>query len=63
VSQAPLAQSQVALRVAVFHDNFAQMGGAERVAEALHRCFSQADLLTTLSIPEAAHYMDAVVAR
>jgi len=52
VSQAPLAQSQKALRIAVFHDNFAQMGGAERVAEALHRCFAQADLLTTLSLTE-----------
>ncbi len=28
-------------KVAVFHDNFCQMGGAERVAEELHRAFSE----------------------
>jgi len=39
-------------RVAIFHDNFAQMGGAERVAEALHRTYPQADLCSTLSIEE-----------
>jgi len=39
-------------RVAVFHDNFAQNGGAERVAEMLHRTYPEADLLTTLSVPE-----------
>jgi glycosyltransferase involved in cell wall biosynthesis len=39
-------------RIAIFHDNFAQTGGAERVAEILHRTYPQADLLTTLSVPE-----------
>src|SRR5690348_3671420 len=34
----------------IFHDNFAQMGGAERVAEALHQTFPGADLMTTLSV-------------
>jgi glycosyltransferase involved in cell wall biosynthesis len=38
--------------VAIFHDNFAQNGGAERVAEMLHRTYPEADLLTTLSVPE-----------
>jgi len=36
----------------IFHDNFAQMGGAERVAEALHQAFPGADLMTTLSVTE-----------
>ncbi|WP_244502171.1 glycosyltransferase [Terriglobus roseus] len=40
------------IRVAIVHDNFAQMGGAERVTESIHRLFPEADLLTTLSIPE-----------
>jgi len=39
-------------RTVIFHDNFAQMGGAERVAEALHRTFPGADLATTLTVPE-----------
>lgn len=39
-------------RVAIFHDNFAQMGGAERVAEALHRAIPSADLFSTLSVEE-----------
>ena len=39
-------------RVAIFHDNFAQNGGAERVAEMLHRTYPHADLLTTLAVPE-----------
>jgi glycosyltransferase involved in cell wall biosynthesis len=38
--------------VAVFHDNFAQMGGAERVAQALHQIFDNADLLSTLTVDE-----------
>jgi glycosyltransferase involved in cell wall biosynthesis len=40
---------------AVFHDNFCQMGGAERVAEELHRALSErapTALHTTLSAPE-----------
>src|ERR1017187_5670783 len=39
-------------KVVIFHDNFAQMGGAERVAEELHRTFPGADLATTLSVTE-----------
>lgn len=39
-------------RIAVFHDNFAQMGGAERVSEALHKAFPGAALYTTLSVPQ-----------
>ena len=39
-------------RVAIFHDNFAQMGGAERVAEALHRALPNAGMFTTLSVTE-----------
>lgn len=35
--------------IAVFHDNFAQMGGAERVAEALVSALPQATLHTTLA--------------
>ncbi|RXH58393.1 Glycosyltransferase [Granulicella sibirica] len=40
------------LSIAVFHDNFAQMGGAERVAEAIYEALPGADLLSTLSAPE-----------
>lgn len=39
-------------RVAIVHDNFAQMGGAERVTEALHRTVPAADLLSTLVVPD-----------
>jgi glycosyltransferase involved in cell wall biosynthesis len=35
--------------IAVFHDNFAQMGGAERVAEALVTALPDAELHTTLA--------------
>lgn len=35
-------------RIALVHDNFAQMGGAEKVAEALHRLLPNADLHSTL---------------
>lgn len=38
-------------RIAVFHDNFAQMGGAERVAEALMSALPEAALHTTLAAP------------
>lgn len=37
-------------RIAIFHDNFAQWGGAERVAEALQRTFPGSDLHTTLVV-------------
>jgi len=42
-------------KIAVFHDNFCQMGGAERVAEELYHAFSQVertDLISTLSATE-----------
>jgi glycosyltransferase involved in cell wall biosynthesis len=43
-------------KVAVFHDNFAQNGGAERVAEVLYRtlrsAFPDTELLSTLSATE-----------
>ncbi len=45
-------QSKGSLRVAIFHDNFAQMGGAERVTEALHRTFASADLYSTLTVED-----------
>lgn len=35
--------------IAVFHDNFAQMGGAERVADALMSALPEAELHTTLA--------------
>jgi glycosyltransferase involved in cell wall biosynthesis len=41
-----------ALKIAIFHDNFAQMGGAERVTEVLHRMLPHADLLSTLTVEE-----------
>lgn len=37
--------------IAIFHDNFAQMGGAERVAEALLDAMPSAALHTTLAAP------------
>lgn len=39
-------------RIALVHDNFAQMGGAEKVAEALHRLLPEADLHSTLVVRE-----------
>ncbi len=42
-------------RQVVFHDNFCQMGGAERVAEELHRILSElapTDLASTLTAEE-----------
>lgn len=39
-------------RIAVFHDNFAQAGGAEKVAEEIHRTLAPADLWSTLYAPE-----------
>ena len=50
-----MSQSPVKPRQLVFHDNFCQMGGAERVAEELHRALSTlapTDLATTLTAPE-----------
>ncbi len=52
----PEAAATPPLRAAVFHDNFAQNGGAERVAEELHRtlrvAFPEARLHSTLSAEE-----------
>jgi glycosyltransferase involved in cell wall biosynthesis len=39
-------------RVALFHDYLAQTGGAERVTEAIHQALPEADLYTTLAVPE-----------
>lgn len=39
-------------RIAVIHDNFAQMGGAERVAEEIYNLLPGADLHSTLSVTE-----------
>lgn len=38
-------------RIAVVHDNFAQMGGAERVAEEIYQLLPGATLHTTLALP------------
>jgi glycosyltransferase involved in cell wall biosynthesis len=40
-------------RVAIFQDYLAQMGGAERVTEALHQALPEADLCTTFAVPES----------
>lgn len=40
------------LRIALFHDNFAQMGGAERVTEALYEALPGAELHSTLAVEE-----------
>jgi glycosyltransferase involved in cell wall biosynthesis len=40
------------LRIAVFHDNFAQMGGAEKVAEEIYNLLPGASLHSTISVPE-----------
>ena len=39
-------------RIAVVHDNFAQMGGAERVAEEIYKLLPGAALYSTLALPE-----------
>ncbi len=39
-------------RIALVHDNFAQMGGAEKVAEALHKLLPEANLHSTLAVRE-----------
>jgi glycosyltransferase involved in cell wall biosynthesis len=39
-------------RIAVFHDNFAQMGGAEKVAEEIYNLLPGARLHSTVAIPE-----------
>jgi glycosyltransferase involved in cell wall biosynthesis len=39
-------------KIAIVHDNFAQMGGAERVAETIYEMFPGADLFSTLTVQE-----------
>jgi glycosyltransferase involved in cell wall biosynthesis len=39
-------------RIAIFHDNFAQMGGAEKVAEEIYNLLPGATLHTTAAVPE-----------
>jgi len=39
-------------RIALFQDYLAQNGGAERVTEAIHRTLPQAELHTTMAVPE-----------
>ena len=40
-------------RIALVHDYFVQMGGAERVAEAMHDSFPSAPLYTTVALPQS----------
>lgn len=40
------------MKIAVVHDYFTQMGGAEKVAEELYGMFPGADLITTVALPE-----------
>ena len=39
-------------RIALFQDYLAQNGGAERVTEAIHQTLPEADLYTTMAVPE-----------
>lgn len=39
-------------RIALFQDYLAQNGGAERVTEAIHRTLPEAELHTTMAVPE-----------
>jgi glycosyltransferase involved in cell wall biosynthesis len=39
-------------RIAVFHDNFAQMGGAEKVAEEIYELLPDASLHSTVAVTE-----------
>jgi glycosyltransferase involved in cell wall biosynthesis len=39
-------------RIAIFHDNFAQMGGAEKVAEEIFNLLPGASLHSTIALPE-----------
>lgn len=39
-------------RIAIVHDYFTQRGGAERVAEQLYAMFPDADVFSTVSLPE-----------
>ena len=40
-------------RIALVHDYFVQMGGAERVAEAMHDSFPGAPIYTTVALPQS----------
>ena len=40
-------------RIALVHDYFIQMGGAERVAEAMHDSFPSAPMYTTVALPRS----------
>ena len=40
-------------RIALVHDYFVQMGGAERVAEAMHDSFPTAPIYTTVALPQS----------
>jgi glycosyltransferase involved in cell wall biosynthesis len=40
-------------RIALVHDYFVQMGGAERVAEAMHDSFPGAPMFTTVALPQS----------
>ena len=40
-------------RIALVHDYFVQMGGAERVAEAMHESFPLAPMYTTVALPQS----------
>jgi glycosyltransferase involved in cell wall biosynthesis len=51
-------------KIALFQDYLAQYGGAERVTEALHQALPQADLHTTLFVPEKmSPYFQSVEAK
>jgi glycosyltransferase involved in cell wall biosynthesis len=39
-------------KIAMFQDYLAQNGGAERVTEAIHQALPEADLFTTLAVPD-----------
>ena len=39
-------------RIALVHDNYAQMGGAEKVAESLYKTLPSAHLHSTLAVRE-----------
>ncbi len=40
-------------KIALVHDYFVQMGGAERVAEAMHDSFPGAPMYTTVALPKS----------
>ncbi len=61
------------MKIAVVHDNFAQLGGAERVAEEIFEMFPQASLFAAVALRECmpsrlqrragANFMDAEAAK